>query len=96
MLLRLLAEAYANGGSLLKFGGDALLLWFEGEDHPVRACASAVSMRSTLRRIGRIQVGTGTVVLRMSVGVHSGSYQTFLVGGSTASTSSPVGPRARR
>ena len=78
----LLAEAYANGGSLLKFGGDALLLWFEGEDHPVRACASAVSMRSTLRRIGRIQVGTGTVVLRMSVGVHSGSYETFLVGGS--------------
>jgi class 3 adenylate cyclase/tetratricopeptide (TPR) repeat protein len=78
----LLADAYGNGGSLLKFGGDALLLWFEGEDHPIRACASAVSMRSTLRRIGRIQIGTGTVVLRMSVGVHSGSYETFLVGGS--------------
>ena len=25
----LLADAYAHGGSLLKFGGDALLLWFE-------------------------------------------------------------------
>ena len=29
----LLAVAYANGGGLLKFGGDALLLFFEGPDH---------------------------------------------------------------
>src|SRR5947209_1869001 len=33
----LLTEAYDNGGSLLKFGGDALLLWFEGEGHVQRA-----------------------------------------------------------
>src|SRR6516225_6577189 len=63
----LLAEAYANGGSLLKFGGDALLIWFDGEDHPRRACASAVAMRHTLRRIRRIDAGGGAVVLRMSV-----------------------------
>jgi len=30
--------AYENGGSLLKFGGDALLLWFEGDGHAGRAC----------------------------------------------------------
>ncbi|HWC86078.1 MAG TPA: adenylate/guanylate cyclase domain-containing protein [Solirubrobacteraceae bacterium] len=79
----LLADAYANGGSLLKFGGDALLLWFEDEAHAVRACASAVSMRSTLRRIGRIQLeGAGSIGLRISMGVHSGAYETFLVGGS--------------
>ena len=29
----MLAVAYENGGSLLKFGGDALLLWFDGEGH---------------------------------------------------------------
>ena len=34
----ILHVAYDNGGSLLKFGGDALLLWFEGEGHAVRAC----------------------------------------------------------
>ena len=78
----LLADAYANGGSLLKFGGDALLLWFEGEDHAIRACSSAVSMRSTLRRIGRIKIGSSTIVLRISMGAHSGAYETFLVGGS--------------
>ena len=29
----LLAVAYAQGGGLLKFGGDALLLLYEGDDH---------------------------------------------------------------
>src|SRR5437899_616668 len=29
----LLAVAYEAGGSLLKFGGDALLLLFDGDDH---------------------------------------------------------------
>jgi class 3 adenylate cyclase/tetratricopeptide (TPR) repeat protein len=78
----LLDEAYVNGASLLKFGGDALLLWFEGPEHALRACASAVAMRRTLRRIGRIELGATTIVLHMSVGIHSGRYEMFLVGGS--------------
>jgi class 3 adenylate cyclase/tetratricopeptide (TPR) repeat protein len=78
----LLGNAYARGGSLLKFGGDAMLLWFEGEEHVLRACAAAVEMRRTLREVGRIRAGGSEVVLRMSVGVHSGSYGMFLVGGS--------------
>jgi class 3 adenylate cyclase/tetratricopeptide (TPR) repeat protein len=78
----LLADAHAHGGSLLKFGGDALLLWFEGTDHAIRACASAALMRSTLRRVGRIDTGAGKVVVRISVGVHSGWFETFLVGDS--------------
>ena len=78
----LLADAWANGGSLLKFGGDALLLWFDGPEHQLRACASAYAMRRTLRDVGRIRAGGAQVVLRMSVGIHSGSYQMFLVGGS--------------
>ena len=76
----LLADAYANGGSLLKFGGDALLLWFDGDDHPLRACASAVAMRNTIRRVGRISVAGSQISLRMSAGVHSGNFQMFLVG----------------
>ncbi len=78
----LLADAYGLGGSLVKFGGDALLVWFEGHDHAARACASAVAMRRTLRRVGRVTTGTSQIVLRMSIGVHSGHYETFLVGGS--------------
>jgi len=33
---RLLEVAYGDGGTLLKFGGDALLLFFSGETHPAR------------------------------------------------------------
>jgi class 3 adenylate cyclase len=78
----LLADAYTRGGSLLKFGGDAMLLWFDGDGHALRACASAAAMRRTLRDVGRIRAGASNVVLRMSVGVHAGSYAMFLVGGS--------------
>ena len=67
---------------MLKFGGDAMLLWFEGDEHVERACASAVAMRRTLREVGRIRAGGSEVVLRMSVGVHTGDYAMFLVGGS--------------
>ncbi len=78
----LLAEAYECGGSLVKFGGDAMLLWFWGDGHALRACDSASAMRRTLRDVGRIRAGASDVVLRMSVGVHSGPYEMFLVGGS--------------
>jgi class 3 adenylate cyclase len=52
----ILAVAYENGGSLLKFGGDALLLWFEGDGHALRACRATVLMRRTLRRVGQIDI----------------------------------------
>jgi class 3 adenylate cyclase len=77
---RLLTVAYAHGGSLLKFGGDALLLHFEGDRHVERACGSAIAMRRRLREAGPIDAGGGRVRLRMSVGVHSAAYHGFVVG----------------
>jgi class 3 adenylate cyclase/tetratricopeptide (TPR) repeat protein len=79
---RLLAVAYGNGGSLLKFGGDALLLFFSGIGHEAKACRAAVGMRRELRDIGKMDCGGVPVSLRMSVGVHSGTFQFFLVGDS--------------
>ncbi|HWL91456.1 MAG TPA: adenylate/guanylate cyclase domain-containing protein, partial [Actinomycetota bacterium] len=79
---RLLSVAYGNGGGLLKFGGDALLLMFTGDDHAGKATRAAVGMRRTLREIGNVVTSAGKVSLRMSVGAHSGTFQTFLVGGS--------------
>ena len=76
----LLAEAYAFGGSLLKFGGDALLLLFVGPDYPARAAAAAHSMRAELRDIGTFVTTAGKVTLRMSVGAHTGRFHFFLVG----------------
>src|SRR6188768_2878603 len=75
----LLSVAYANDGSLIKFGGDALLLLFEEEDHVAKACRSAIWMRRALREVGRIKVPGSHVQLRMSVGVHTGTYHFFHV-----------------
>ena len=48
------AIAYDHGGGLLKFGGDALLLLFDGTGTPTRACRSAVGhARPLLRGDGR-------------------------------------------
>jgi class 3 adenylate cyclase/tetratricopeptide (TPR) repeat protein len=77
---RLLAVAWEDGGGLLKFGGDALLLFFSGAGHVSRACHAAVGMRRTLRESGRLKTSAGVVALRMSVGVHSGEFQFFLAG----------------
>ena len=55
---------YASGGSLLKFGGDALLMLFEGDDHVGRACSAAVEMRSALRAHTPLDTIAGRTDLR--------------------------------
>lgn len=77
---RLLDVAYENGGGLLKFGGDALLLFFSGDEHARRAARAAFDMRRTLREIGRPRTSAGVVTLRMHVGLNSGVFRFFLVG----------------
>ena len=52
---KLLVVAYENGGSLVKFGGDALLLFFSEEDHEIRGARAAFGMRRELRSAGRIE-----------------------------------------
>lgn len=81
----LLRIAYDEDGSLLKFGGDALLLLFANgspEEHAARACRAAAGMRLRLREVGRLETTGGRVTLRMSVGVHTGRFHLFLVGDS--------------
>jgi class 3 adenylate cyclase/tetratricopeptide (TPR) repeat protein len=87
----MLAVAYENGGSLIKFGGDALLLWFESEGNAARACRATVLMRQVLRDIGPIEQGEATIALQISQGVHSGRFHFFAVGSSHTELL-PVGP----
>jgi class 3 adenylate cyclase/tetratricopeptide (TPR) repeat protein len=76
----LLDEAYDWGAGLLKWGGDALLLMFDGPGHPERAVRAAWEMQRTIDRVGRIHQGGGTVVLRMSVGIGTGTFHFFMAG----------------
>ena len=80
VLTGLLSVAYADGASLLKWGGDAVLLLFTGDDHQPRACRATFLMQDLLRRTGRLHTSAGQVRLRMSVGVHTGPVHLFLVG----------------
>src|SRR4051795_5762825 len=79
---RLLAIAYGEDGSLLKFGGDALLLLFEGPDHAARGARSAAGMRRALREAAAVEAAGTQIRLRLSAGVHSGTVHLFMVGGS--------------
>ncbi len=77
---RMLEVAYSKGGALLKFGGDALLLAFAGRDNAVMGAQGAVAMRAALREAKTLPTSVGRVNLRMSVGVHSGTFHLFRVG----------------
>jgi class 3 adenylate cyclase/tetratricopeptide (TPR) repeat protein len=76
----MLELAYRRRGTLLKFGGDALLLAFGGDDHPSQACSAAVEMNAALRASAQRPTSAGRLGLRMSVGVHSGPIDLFRVG----------------
>ncbi len=76
----LLDVAYDYGAGVVKWGGDAVLLLFDGDEHAPRAARAAVEMHRTLRTVGRMSTSSGQVRLRMSLGMHSGVFQFFLVG----------------
>jgi class 3 adenylate cyclase len=52
----LLSASADDGGDVLKFSGDALLLFYDGDDHARRACHAALTMQRRLRDVG----GTGS------------------------------------
>jgi len=67
-----------HGGDVLKFGGDALLVLFEGPEHTAQAAAACIKMRALIERrwstalVRRVELG-------ISQGVHSGVFDLHLV-----------------
>ncbi|MBV9292722.1 MAG: adenylate/guanylate cyclase domain-containing protein, partial [Frankiales bacterium] len=80
VLSELLTAAYGFGGWLVKWGGDALLLMYDGDDHEARACAASGAMQACIRRIGLLDSSVGRVRLRMSIGAHTGRFAFHFVG----------------
>jgi class 3 adenylate cyclase/tetratricopeptide (TPR) repeat protein len=80
VLSALLESAYGFGGWLVKWGGDALLLMYDGPEHAQRACAGAAAMRASIQRVGSLDTSVGRTRLRMSVGIHTGVFDLALVG----------------
>ncbi|MGZ4167735.1 MAG: AAA family ATPase [Solirubrobacteraceae bacterium] len=76
----LLAAAYDQGAGLIKWGGDAALLLFRGPGHAARGCRAAQEMQRVMGAAGSRRTSRGPVRLRMSVGIHSGLCDFFLLG----------------
>lgn len=69
----MIEDCVGRGGDIIKFGGDALLVWFFGDHHAVRAVSAALAMRSTIRQVRRTPDGR-RVPLGISIGAHSGAH----------------------
>src|SRR5215212_6314540 len=61
---QLLMDAEDEGGDLLKWGGDALLLLYDGADHGRRAARAGMRMHRALAQIGHAKTTIGRVMLR--------------------------------
>jgi len=59
-------------GDVLRFGGDALFVAFEGDDRLARALSAAEAMQRVIASLPPVEVPGGTVLLRQSIGVHDG------------------------
>ena len=82
----LIAEVHRYGGSVIKFGGDALIVWF-GREKRVRktavshrAVTAAWRMQQAIGVHGNIPTPIGTVSLKMKVGMAYGPVQRFNLG----------------
>ena len=65
---------HRNGGTLLKFGGDALLGMFLGPAHETSryAVQTAMDMQREMVQFADIDTSVGRFELQMKVGVHTG------------------------
>ena len=68
------------GADLLKWGGDAAVLLFNGPGSAARGARCGWLMTRAMRRLGRLQTSVGRVQLNVSVGAHSGKFELFLLG----------------
>ncbi len=73
----------AEGGDVLRFGGDALRVLYEGEEHAARAVAGGLAVQAWMRgqRVGDAPVrAPGPSPVRARVGVHTGRFAACMAG----------------
>ena len=76
----LIGIAYRRGGDVLKFRGDALLIFFSGDAHAERACRASSEMQWFIESTGETMMSSvGEVKLSMYTGIYSGPCHFFLV-----------------
>ena len=82
----LIEEIHAYHGSVIKFGGDALIVWYAREPRGRRAAVirraltSAWRMQRAIKTHGRVPTPIGVVTLKMKVGLTYGPAKRFKLG----------------
>lgn len=61
-------------GVQMKFGGDAMLLYFDAADGAARAAACGLEMQRNMPQFRRVEVAGQAYVLRMRIGIHAGRF----------------------
>ncbi|HET7089899.1 MAG TPA: adenylate/guanylate cyclase domain-containing protein, partial [Anaerolineae bacterium] len=81
------------GGDLMLFGGDAMLLLFDGADHALRACHAAWRMQRAMRkRFAEVETALGAFPLHMAVGLGSGPVFAAALGSADSMHYAVMGP----
>lgn len=94
---RIASTAARYGGSVLKFGGDASLIFFDGADHAWRACLTALAVQQQLRHAPMvIHVEDEAFPLSMSIGIGSGRLFLGILGDETKRELAILGPALQR
>jgi class 3 adenylate cyclase/tetratricopeptide (TPR) repeat protein len=60
------------GGDLLKFGGDALLIFFEGQLGPFNALSASRAMMNAMSEFTQVKTSQGVFPLKMKIGMACG------------------------
>ena len=69
----LITTTHTYGGDIQKFGGDAGMLLFTGEQHAHRACASAIEVQQVMtQQMGEVHTTLGSFPLQIAIGLGSG------------------------
>lgn len=90
ILIRITAQ---YGGDLQKFGGDAGMLLFLGENHALRAVAAALEVQQAMKaQMGEVETSLGRFPLWISIGLGSGRMVGLGVGNREGRELLPVGP----
>ncbi|HWJ83710.1 MAG TPA: adenylate/guanylate cyclase domain-containing protein [Nocardioides sp.] len=91
-IFTVLLSASDDGGDVIKFGGDAMLVSYTGPGHAARACHAAAIMQRVIRVIGNVRLTGARARLRMSIGIHSGDVDLVLTGGAEHQDLVAIGP----
>lgn len=85
--------AVRYGGDLLQFAGDAVLSFYQGEEHAARACRAAWEMQQAMgEQFAHVETSLGEFPLRMSIGLGSGDIFLATLGAPASAEYAVMGP----